>query len=361
MGMDRGWHKNYQWAPADGSAACSESGRRVVRGGSLGYDPLYLRSAYRFGRNAGSRVNVIGFRLARTLAPEATAPSVVSEEERAWAAAKDSNSVAVPEDFITRYGDPAYTGLARARIDELKQQKLAMATPPTTPSARCDGVVTHVGSERRCLKPKDTLRDCPDCPEMVVVPAGHFTMGSPESEPDRKPWEGPQHEVMIGKAFAVGRFAVTRGEFATFVSQAKRETGGGCASWTGSRWEHGSDKSWRSPGFAQDDRHPVVCVNWVDAKAYAAWLSKKTGESYAADETSLDVRMPPATATTPLTALAEADALHGALVRRADALAGCKEGSAEADELRNIVTRWRPMRPDAGRWARIQPCRTPKG
>jgi formylglycine-generating enzyme required for sulfatase activity len=41
-----------------------------------------------------------------------------------------------------------------------------------------------------------------------------------------------------------------------------------------------SARSWRSPGFYQDDRHPVVCVNWDDAKAYAAWLSEKTGRSY---------------------------------------------------------------------------------
>jgi len=47
-----------------------------------------------------------------------------------------------------------------------------------------------------------------------------------------------------------------------------------------SDWKHAADKSWRSPGFPQDDHHPVVCINWNDAKAFAAWLSKKTGNTY---------------------------------------------------------------------------------
>src|SRR5262245_60792907 len=49
---------------------------------------------------------------------------------------------------------------------------------------RCDGEA-QVGNEMRCLRPKDTFKDCPDCPEMVVVPAGQFTMGSPANEPER--------------------------------------------------------------------------------------------------------------------------------------------------------------------------------
>jgi formylglycine-generating enzyme required for sulfatase activity len=116
---------------------------------------------------------------------------------------------------------------------------------------------------------------------MVVVPAGRFTMGSPASEEGRfGSLEGPQHEVTIGKPFAVGRFAVTRGEFATFVNETKHKTDGGCYAWAVPEWKQQSDKSWRSPGFAQDDRHPAVCVNWEDAKAFAAWVSKKTGKTY---------------------------------------------------------------------------------
>ena len=58
----------------------------------------------------------------------------------------------------------------------------------------------------------ESFRDCPTCPEMVVAPRGSFMMGSPASEPERNDDEGPQYQVTIGAAFAVGRFAVTRGE-----------------------------------------------------------------------------------------------------------------------------------------------------
>src|SRR5262245_4115 len=63
------------------------------------------------------------------------------------------------------------------------------------------------------LAPGTVFRDCPDCPEMVVVPAGSFVMGSPESEVSRDKDESPQHRVTIARSFAVGRHEVTRGQF----------------------------------------------------------------------------------------------------------------------------------------------------
>jgi formylglycine-generating enzyme required for sulfatase activity len=114
------------------------------------------------------------------------------------------------------------------------------------------------------------------CPEMLVVPSGSFTIGSPPSELDRRDSEA-QVGVSIARPFAVGRFAVTRGEFAVFAAETKFETDGGCTETTGNEFKLYADRSWRSVGFTQDDRHPVVCINWNDAKAYAAWLSRKTG------------------------------------------------------------------------------------
>ena len=58
------------------------------------------------------------------------------------------------------------------------------------------------------LKPKDTFKECATCPDMVVLPAGEFLMGSPSSEKDRSGDEGPQHKVTISKPFAVGKFDV---------------------------------------------------------------------------------------------------------------------------------------------------------
>jgi formylglycine-generating enzyme required for sulfatase activity len=212
----------------------------------------------------------------------------VSEAERAWDRTKDTTSVALLEAFIARYKDTYYADIARARVEDLKKQQIALTTPPAPlppavrPAARCDGVEVQIGSERRCLKQRDTFRDCPDCPEMVVVPAGQFMMGSSESEPSwqRDTDESPQHMVTIGRPLAVGRFAVTRGEYAAFVQDTGHAIGDKCWTHEGENWEERPGRSFRNPGFAQDDRHPVVCVNWDDAKAYAAWLSKKTGTSY---------------------------------------------------------------------------------
>jgi hypothetical protein len=113
-------------------------------------------------------------------------------------------------------------------------------------------------------------------PEMVVVPAGEFTMGSANGANDEK----PPHKVMIAAPFAIGRAPVTRGQFAAFVAATNRDMSGGADGWTGSGWKHDAEFSWRNPGIAQQDDHPVVCANWRDVVAYAAWLSQQTGKGY---------------------------------------------------------------------------------
>jgi formylglycine-generating enzyme required for sulfatase activity len=117
-------------------------------------------------------------------------------------------------------------------------------------------------------------------PETVLVPAGEFTMGSPVGEPGRDANEGPPHGVTIAKPFYVGCYAVTRGQFADFVSSTGYETEAGAWVWTGVEWQIDPQASWRNPGFRQDDDHPIVCVNWHDARAYASWLTEITGELY---------------------------------------------------------------------------------
>ena len=115
---------------------------------------------------------------------------------------------------------------------------------------------------RRELEPGRRFRDCPDCPEMVVVPAGSFMMGSPSGEEERDDDEGPQHRVTIAEPFAVGIFEVTFREWAACVS------GGGCNG-------HLPDDE----GWGRGDR-PVINVNWDDAQSYVDWLSRETGERY---------------------------------------------------------------------------------
>ena len=126
----------------------------------------------------------------------------------------------------------------------------------------------------------DTFRDCADCPEMVVVPAGSFMMGSPESETERwEDFEDPAHRVSVRQPFAIGKYEVTRGQYADFVNATGRKSDG-CYYFDGSKWKTDSAHNWRSPGYTQTDEDPVVCVSHEDAKAYTAWLRRKTGQAY---------------------------------------------------------------------------------
>ena len=124
------------------------------------------------------------------------------------------------------------------------------------------------------FRPRQTFRDCTNCPEMVVVPAGSFTMGSPANEQGRENTEGPQRLVSI-RRFAVGKFDVTRGQWATFASATRRIAVGGCV-WAPSNDKFDPKISWRKLGFGQNDKHPVVCVTWQDAQDYVHWLGQRT-------------------------------------------------------------------------------------
>ena len=114
------------------------------------------------------------------------------------------------------------------------------------------------------MRPGHVFRDCNDgCPEMVVVPAGEFTMGSPANEAARRHDEGPQHKVTIRQPFAVGKFEVTFAEWEACVGS------GGCA----------GNKSPADQGWGKGQR-PVINVSWNEAKEYVAWLSRKAGKTY---------------------------------------------------------------------------------
>jgi formylglycine-generating enzyme required for sulfatase activity len=114
----------------------------------------------------------------------------------------------------------------------------------------------------RTLQPKESFKECAMCPEMVVIPAGSFTMGSPETEPGRQNSESPQRQVTFAQPFAVGRFPVTFDEWDACVAD------GGCNGY------QPGDQGWGR------QRRPVINVSWNDAKAYLAWLSRRTGKTY---------------------------------------------------------------------------------
>ena len=167
---------------------------------------------------------------------------------------------------------------------DVESAKLLMASGRKRQAQEQAGARQAAAAERRrrAMEPGRRFRDCDGCPEMVVVPSGSFMMGSPPGEEGRDDDEGPQHRVQIAEPFAVGVHEVTRGEFARFVRETNRSVGNSCRVWNGGqkKWVERSGLNWRNPGFAQTDRHPVVCVSWDDVQSYVGWLSRETGEGY---------------------------------------------------------------------------------
>jgi formylglycine-generating enzyme required for sulfatase activity len=149
------------------------------------------------------------------------------------------------------------------------------------------GLLDLNASDGLPTKPGYVFHECPDCPEMVVIPAGSFTMGSSESEKDWAAHHGaspqsvadetPQHQVAL-RSFALGKYDVTRAEYAAFVRETGYPPGDGCGK-DSFKWNKQPELNWKSPGFDQSDRDPVVCVNWNDARAYVSWLNRKVSGS----------------------------------------------------------------------------------
>ncbi len=137
--------------------------------------------------------------------------------------------------------------------------------------------------------PPASFADCPDCPTMVIVPAGTATLGSTAQEratagivPLFGNREGPTYRVAFARPYAIGRTEVTRGQYRAFIEATHRADPPSCGIHMakGDSWGPQPGYNWHNPGFAQDDAHPAVCVSYDDAVAYTAWLSAKSGKPY---------------------------------------------------------------------------------
>ncbi len=115
----------------------------------------------------------------------------------------------------------------------------------------------HLKPAKPHWKPGQVFKDCPTCPELVVVPAGIFIMGVS----GKRKTEKPAHRVNFAKAFAMGRFELTFDEWLVCADD------GGCQ-------HRPDDHKWGRKG------RPVINVTYFDAKEYLAWISKKTGHVY---------------------------------------------------------------------------------
>jgi formylglycine-generating enzyme required for sulfatase activity len=123
--------------------------------------------------------------------------------------------------------------------------------------------------------------------KLTLITAGTFQMGSPESDTEAFASEKPQHRVRITQPFYLGVHEATRGQFRRFVDEAGYQTeaekdGKGGWGWNeeAKKFEQNTRYTWQNPGFEQTDDHPVVNVSWNDAVAFAAWLSRKEGNTY---------------------------------------------------------------------------------
>lgn len=173
-------------------------------------------------------------------------------------------------------------GFVKPAIEfEAKPAAGAASGVAPTDAASAPAEVPRVVAETRN---GNTVKDCTDCPDLVTIPAGSFSMGSSAGTPGADAMESPSHVVNVA-SFEMGQGAITRSQFSAFVTaanyQSDAERLGGCIGLaSGDTWEFKAKATWRRPGFAQEDDHPVVCVSWNDATAYVKWLSELTKKKY---------------------------------------------------------------------------------
>jgi formylglycine-generating enzyme required for sulfatase activity len=187
-----------------------------------------------------------------TKTEEREADRVAKLDDAAFAKAKQLGTKSALTDYLLRYQKGRNVEAARSELTRLGFVEVAVGGANEARWIEAGGG----------KKDGESFKDCPDCPEMVVVPAGRFMMGSPDNEVGRSPNEGPQHEVNIQYALGVGKFEVTFAEWDACVNA------GGCTQMPGDR------------GWGRGDR-PVINVSWDDiTKEYLPWLSKETNKQY---------------------------------------------------------------------------------
>src|SRR5208337_4655801 len=153
------------------------------------------------------------------------------------------------------------------RLKEEVQPQTTVTAPPPPAEKPAEKEETHppatvtalTTAQERALKPGDSFKECADCPEMLVVPAGHFLMGSPAGQGFDS--ERPAHEVTIAKPFAVAKFALTFDQWDACAAH------GDCK-------PHVVESGWGR------GRRPAIKVSWDDAQTYVKWLSRITGKDY---------------------------------------------------------------------------------
>ena len=199
----------------------------------------------------------LGTIAAVTDAPAAQDSGGVSIDIQVWTAIQGSTNPADFVTFIESFPSSPMVPFARNKLKALTEVETALVAPPEPeiPAAAEEAVGVY----------PETFKDCPECPEMVVIPPGEFVMGSPVSEEGHFDREGPQHTVRIARPFALGKYEVTFSEWDACAAD------GGCNGYRPDRF-----------GYYGDDGGdlPASDVSWNDAKEYLRWLSRRSGNAY---------------------------------------------------------------------------------
>ncbi len=168
-----------------------------------------------------------------------TDPKLLEEQQAFWNFIKDKKHLKPFQVFLSYYESGLLVEKAKERLTEL------------THLYQFD--IRHTSESGRIFS------DCPDCPEMVVIPSGSYAMGDINGEGGGD--EIPIRRVTISTPFAVGRFEVSNAQYNTCVAS-------------------GSCRAPLHPFKSGDEKHPVVNISWDKAKEYVSWLSKQTGQTY---------------------------------------------------------------------------------
>ncbi|PKH20454.1 chromophore maturation protein PvdO, partial [Pseudomonas sp. 43NM1] len=152
-------------------------------------------------------------------------------------------------------------------------RSFSLKTLPALAFAAVASLLPGVAQAAEPAQPGKVFKDCKDCPEMVVLPTGTFTMGTPDNEVGREPDEGPLHPVTFAKPLAISRFQVLAGEWDAYLRD------------TGYVMPDGDTRPGREckagvPRYERTAKHPAVCMDFPEANAYVEWLSKKSGKTY---------------------------------------------------------------------------------
>jgi formylglycine-generating enzyme required for sulfatase activity len=240
------WYGKYPTGAVTDPVGPTRATDHVIRGGGLGNSAGGCRSAFRFMSHASGRDSIyeVGFRVALSSSEALNARNPNREGN-----VKNEQSAKMPAQYPGQLGE-----------------KLPMIT-------------NSIGMK------------------MKLLPAGKFTMGStlsPNEVHQRYPggteryYEGETpHQVTLSKSFYMGVHEVTVGQFSKFVESEKYKTeaeadgkGGYGYDQSTNGFSENVKYTWRNPGFAQDDNHPVVNVSWNDAVAFCRWLSRVEGREY---------------------------------------------------------------------------------